>query len=72
MKLITAIQARIVSTLAILGLASGCGDLTPSMPKATTTLTPSAQKKISKHFNVTKPGTTTMRLGTQEGGGDGT
>ncbi|MCX6110596.1 MAG: hypothetical protein NTZ90_13445 [Proteobacteria bacterium] len=68
MKHVTAMKARILSALAVLGLASGCGDNPDQQASSSGTvkLSASTEKKLAKTFTVTKPGVTTMRLGTQE------
>lgn len=70
MKHVTAMKTRLLSALAIMGLASACGEMEQLKPasKATSTvkLSASTEKKLGKTFTVTKPGVTTMSLGTQE------
>lgn len=68
-KILKAVSMRVSGLLAVLGLATACGDVAPTKTKAaqsTKKLSLSTQKQIQNTFKVTKPGVTTMSLSTQE------
>lgn len=69
MKMLKVLSANVSGLLAVLGLATACGDIPPTQTKAVQApkkLSLSTQQKIQSTFKVTKPGVTTMSLSTQE------